>query len=584
MFKISWSLLCLVLVIGCSSVPNAPEEGPAYSEAHLDFGAYQRTNACCAAQGQKIGISSGGERATAIGMEVASKGGNAIDVAVATAFGLAVERPQSAGLGGGGFLLVKLASPEVTAFLDFRETAPHGAKRDMYLGPDGKVVAGASQDGPLAVAVPGFVAGLFEAHQKWGKLPWKDCLMPAAKFARDGFPLYASLTKAIKEREAEFKAASYTRRIFFRNNKLLGLGDKLVQKDLGDTIEAIAVRGKAEFYTGATAERIANAMKQYGGILTAQDLAHYEVRYRQPIAWQWKGYTFLGAPPPSAGGVLEAQMMKVLDGFDLTKLSQTPGAYVHLLSEVMKRGYADRSLHIGDPDFYKVPQDRLMSDDYTKQIRRRLDLGRNTPSKDIAPEAIATEDHGTTHLSVLDSAGNAVSSTITINGSFGAGIIVPRTGIVLNNEMDDFSIKPGEQNLYGLTGGEANSIAAGKRPVSSMSPTIVLEKGTPILSIGGAGGSRILSGVFQVTLNYLAVYPGDLKKALFAPRMHQQWVPDQLDLELGYSEKTIVWLKERKHDLKMPAWNPRIDAVGKNPNGTLTAVFDPRDAGGALAQ
>ncbi len=575
----------LALLVGCSSVPPAPKDGPAYSEAHLDFEAHKTTNACCAAQGQRIGVASGGPLSTAIGMEIAGKGGNAVDVAVATAFALAVERPQSAGIGGGGFMLVKLADPAVTAFMDFRETAPHKATRDMYLGPDGKVVAGASQTGPFAVGVPGFVAGFWEAHTKWGKLPWKDCLKPAAKLARDGFPVYLTLAAGIKEREAQFKAAPYTRRIFFRKDgQPLAVGDKLVQKDLADTIDALAARGRDEFYVGKTGERIVNVVQQMGGLLDAKDLAHYEIRYREPIAWQWKGFTLLSAPPPSAGGILQAQMMKVLESFDLGTLSLASGAYVHLLSEVMKRAYADRAVHIGDPDFFKVPQTKLLSDDHVKEIRADVNLSQNTPSSEIAPITAGPEDHGTTHLSVLDAAGNAVSSTITVNGIFGAGIVAPRTGIVLNNEMDDFSIKPGEKNLYGLTGGEANAVAAGKRPVSSMSPTIVLENGAPILAVGGAGGSRILSAVFQVTLNYLAVYPGDLKKAMFAPRMHNQWVPDQLDLEKGFPETAVTYLNERKHTLKPPGWNAKVAAVAKNPNGTLTAVTDPRDPGGAQAQ
>jgi gamma-glutamyltranspeptidase / glutathione hydrolase len=574
----------LLLVAGCASAPKSPQDGPAYSEAHLDFGLFKRTNQCCSAQGQKVGIASGGEHASAIGMEIANRGGNAVDIAVATAFALSVERPHSAGLGGGGFMLVKLAEPSVTAFLDFRETAPHKAKRDMYLGADGKVIPDASLKGPFAVGVPGFVAGMFEAHSKWGKLPWKDVLAPAAKLAREGFAVYPALAKAIADRAADFKSVPYTRRIYLKKDQPLAVGDTLVQKDLGDTIEAIGLRGRAEFYAGKTGERLAEVIRQYGGILSEKDLAHYEIRYRQPIAWQWKGYTFLGAPPPSAAGILQAQMLKVLEGFDLEKLSRSPGEYVHLLSEVMKRAYADRSLHIGDPDFHNVPQGRLMSDEYAEKIRGRIDLSRSTPSSEIAPEVIPGETHGTTHVSVLDSQGNAVTSTITINGPFGSGIVVPRTGIILNNEMDDFSIKPGEKNLYGLTGGEANAVAAGKRPVSSMSPTIVLDKGTPVLAVGGAGGSRILSSVTQVALNYLAVYPGDLKKAVFAPRMHHQWVPDRLDLDAGFSPATVQWLKERHHEVSPPAWNARVEAVGRNPNGTITAVFDPRDAGGAQAQ
>ena len=564
---------------------QGPQDGPAYSTAHLDFKKWKRTEDCCTASGKEIAISSGGQHSSRIGLEIAKRGGNVIDVAVAVAFALAVERPHSAGLGGGGFMTVYLSEPNKTvSFVDFRETAPHRATRDMFLDDKGNVLPGFSQKGAFSVATPGFVAGMYEIHKKWGKLPWRTVLNPSIILATGGFRVYPSLSEKIQARKAEFARIPYAQSIFLQGSRELRPGQAIYQADLGKTIRAISRGGRDVFYKGWIADRIIRSMAPYGGILEAKDFQHYEVRFREPVQFDWHGYQIYTAPPPSAGGVMIAQMMKVLEPFKLKEVSQKSGGYVHLLAETMKRAYADRSRFVGDPDFVKFPYPSLYSDSYVSDLRSDLNLSKSTPSSEIAPGNGDLDLPGTTHLSVIDSKGNSVSATLTINGSFGSGIVVPETGIVLNNEMDDFSIKPGEKNLYGLTGGEANAIAAGKRPVSSMSPTIVVGSKGPVLALGGAGGSRIISNTFQVMLNFLAVYDQDLKKAVFAPRMHHQWLPDQLDLEPGFPESAVTYLKSLDNQMTEPKWRARISAVGIGAEGSLTAVFDPRDNGGAYAK
>lgn len=577
-------VVLLILVVACASAPvGAPKEGPAYSLNHLDFKKWNRTQDCCVAEGKKIAISSGGTHASKIGLEIHEKGGNAVDVAVATAFALAVERPHSAGLGGGGFMTISLREPKVQMFVDFRETAPARAKKNMYVY-EGRAMPAFSRNGGLAVATPGFVKGLHEVHEKWGKLPWKDLIAPSVELARKGFEVYPSLSEAMERRRKVLVADPYARRVFLRRWRPMEVGMVLRQIHLSHTLELIAKEGPKAFYDGWISQKIVDAIRPSGGILTRTDLRKYEVKYRKPIRWKWQGYEFLSAPPPSAGGVMMAQMMRVLDSYNLDAQKSRPGGYVHLVSEVMKHAYADRSLHVGDPDFVKVPTQWMMSAERAAEIRKKVNLKKATPAKEISPGTPMEKDlPGTTHLSILDSDGNGISATLTINGPFGSGVVVPRTGIVLNNEMDDFSIKPGTKNLYGLTGGEANAVAPGKRPVSSMSPTLVLEGNTPILAVGAAGGSRIISGVFQTMLNYLVVFPDDLKQSVFAPRLHHQWVPDKLEVEPGFSEVTVGFLKGLGHEMGPPPYPTKVSAVARDGN-TLTAVFEPRDEGGVSAK
>lgn len=583
---LTWaSGLVLLFATSCQTVgTRAPAAAPFYAEQHIDFAGWKRKPDCCVEKGAKIAVASGGSYASKAAMEIAEKGGNLIDAAVATAFVIAVERPFSAGLGGGGFMTVRLADG-TTAFVDFRETAPRRATRDMYLDAKGEVIPRKSIDGALAVATPGFVAGLYEAHKRWGKLPWKDVLFPSIRLASEGFPVYRSLAETIAAHKDRLKKQPEAWRVVSkRNGEPLKEGDVLEQDELARSLKRIAAEGAAGFYKGPIAKAISDVIQKEHGILDASDLETYQVKFREPVRGEWHGYQLVSAPPPSAGGVAVVEMLNLLGDTDPAEEAKAPADYAHLLSQVMKRAYADRSQYIGDPDFVSTPWAKLIDPAYARSLRQRIDRAKNTPSREIAPGELPPSLHGTSQLSLVDSAGNAVTSTITINGSFGSALVAPGTGIFLNNEMDDFSVKPGTKNLYGLTGNEANAIAPGKRPVSSMTPTIVLKDGKPVLVVGGAGGSRIITSVFQVILNDLAVFPGDLRRSVFAPRVHHQWLPDRLDLEEGFPSAIKRELEAKGHEVGPWPWYAEIQAVGVGRDGKLTAVFDARDEGGAEAR
>jgi gamma-glutamyltranspeptidase/glutathione hydrolase len=459
----------------------------------------------------------------------------------------------------------------------------------MFLGPDGKPVGNKSSEGGLAVATPGMVAGLYEIHKKWGKLSWSKVINPAIRLAKEGFPVSPAVAKGIEKSKDILAKDSYLKNIFMPNGVPLKAGEKLVQPDLAKTLQLLAVQGKKGFYQGKLAQKITETIKKWGGIVDMKDLAAYKVLYRDPIRIAYDDYVIFSAPPPSAGGVLLSEWINVLQPLSLKNLALTPTSYLHILSQAMKQGYADRSVYMGDPDFFKEDFNKLMSQDYANQVRQNLNLQRNKPSSEIYPGLKPQEPktHGTTQLSIIDNKGNAISATLSINNTFGAYIGVPGTGMVLNNTMDDFSIKPGEQNLYGLTGNEGNAIEPKKRPVSSMMPTIVVkgEDATPVLALGAAGGSRIISSVAQVLIGTLTLYNGDLKKALFAPRIHHQWIPDKLEMEEGgFSESVRQGLVSRGHELSKPPYFARVEGVNCEPDGSLHAVFDPRHEGGAEAQ
>lgn len=583
-------LVATILAGGCSRpAPRAAESavGPLYSEQHLELAKWKRGTQCCQATGTEVAVASAGSHSSRAGSEIYKAGGNVVDAAVATAFSLAVERPQSLGLGGGGFLTLHLAGPQGgDYFVDFRETAPGKATRDMYLDKQGKVISGLSSDGALSVGTPGFVAGMQQIHKKWGKLPWKKVLAPSIRLARDGFPVYLSLQEAIAERAERFGKDAYLKRIFFsKEGRPLAKDETLVQQDLANTLETLAREGGAAFYTGPIAKKIVSFVKAHNGILDAKDLRGYRVKFREPIRGKYKDLTYVSAPPPSAGGAILTEVLNVLAPFDLAEEAKSPVGYAHLLAEAMKHSYADRSELIGDPDFVKTGYEVMLSAARADEIRKQINREAALPSSQIRPARyVPRNTHGTAHLSVMDNKGNAVASTLTINTSFGSKLAVPGTGVFLNNEMDDFSVKPGEKNAYGLTGGDANAIAPNKRPVSSMMPTIVMRAGQPVLVVGAAGGSRIISSVTQVILNDVAVFPNDLRKSMFAPRVHHQWLPDRLDLEGGFSDEAKARFKKLGHETAPWPWSANVQAVQKDADGKLTAVFDPRDEGGASAQ
>jgi len=564
----------LVVLVSCSSSPFP----------HIDFTEWNRKPECCQAFGKKIAISSGGTHSSKAGLEIQELGGNIVDVTVATAFTLAVERPHSLGLGGGGFLLLSLGGKKrEEVFVDFRETAPHRARKDMYLDSAGKAKPELSRYGILSVATPGFVPGLYLIHQRWGKLPWKTVLQPAIRLAREGFPIYPSLARAIREEKNHLFRQTYVKNLLSREDRPLRTSDVLVQKDLSDTLERLSNNPESEFTTGTTGARIVDYIKNQGGLLTLTDLTSYRAKIRKPLKFQWEKKVLLLAPPPSAGGVLTIEMLQMLGG--LKEKANDPSLKLHILAEVMKRAYADRSQIIGDPDFTKLNLKTILEEPYSLTRLKSIDFSHATPSPQIIPiEARKLRDRHTTHLSVLDDEGNGAAMTLTINDHFGSRMAVPGTGIFLNDEMDDFSIQTGTPNLFGLVGAEVNSIAPMKRPASSMSPTLVLENNRAILAIGGAGGSRITSHVFQVLDEVLNVPEQGLKLALFKPRIHHQWTPDELSVEKGFDPNILENLKKMGHWVVETNKTALVQAVFRNPSGALEAVFDPRDEGGVEAK
>lgn len=529
-------------------------------------------------------------QASEAGVAMLRRGGNAADAAVATSFAISVLRPQSTGIGGGGFLLLYLAKEGKTLAIDFRERAPLKATRDMFVR-DGEAVPSLSRTGPLAVAVPGIVAGLVEVQQRYGSLSLAEVMQPAIRLADEGFPVYPHLARAIAYRAEVLGESNATRAVYYRKDQPLKQDDLFVQKDLANTLRAIAKDGKAAFYTGRVAEAIVAEMQRIGGLLTQDDLDQYRVIDRVPVTGSFQGARIYSMPPPSSGGVLLVQMLNVLSGFPLQKLGfQTPGA-THILTETLRRAFRDRARYLGDTDFVSVPVGRLVSPAYAEDVRANIDVSKATPSQGIPQTPTGRiESTSTTHLSVIDKDGNAVATTQTVNLYFGSGVMVPGTGILLNDEMDDFNAQPDHPNAFGLIGNtDANAIAPRKTPLSSMSPTIVTRDGNVELVIGGPGGSRIISSVLQVLLNVLA-YQMSLPDAMFATRIHHQWYPDRLNLEVqtgSESNGLVEKLQAMGHTVKVGEWGPgkrsrfgNIQAIHVDQeSGMITGVSDPRGEG-----
>lgn len=493
-----------------------------------------------------------------VGVEVLRKGGNAVDAAVAVAFALAVTHPTAGNLGGGGFLLLRKASGETT-FLDFRERAPAKAARDMYLDAEGKLTRD-SLVGWRAPGVPGTVHGLATAHRKYGSRPWAELVAPAIRLAR-GFQVSYALSESLKSSSKLLSRFPESNRIFLRDGRNFEAGDTLAQPELTRTLLRIAKAGAKDFYEGETARRFVAAMAANGGLITAQDLKDYRTAERKPLEGAYRGYQIITAPPPSSGGVGILQMMGMLEGSGYEKPGQGAAATVHYLAEVMRRYYADRSEHLADPDFYKVPVSGLLSKAYIDRLKASIDPARASTSEQIRPgKPAAAESTETTHFSIVDAQGNAVALTYTLNGGYGCGVTVPGLGFLLNNEMDDFSAKPGHPNLFGLVQGEANAIQPGKRPLSSMTPTIVLKDGKVFMVVGAPGGSRIINGVLQVILNVID-FGMNAQEAIDAPRIHHQWQPDKLMLERGFSPDTIALLEQKGHTIDSISGVALVEAI-----------------------
>jgi len=539
------------------------------------------------ATGRKGAVVSASRYASRIGVSVLKNGGNAIDAAVATFFALAVTHPQAGNIGGGGFLIVHLADGTNIAF-DFREMAPRRARRDMYLDEQGRVRPGVSLYTALAVGVPGSVAGICSVHARFGKRPLAELIRPAIELAEKGFVVDSFLQSSIAGKRNVFRKWPSTATIFLRDGKPLHAGARLVQKDLAATLTRIAEHGPDGFYKGKTAELIAAEMKRSRGLIDEKDLAAYVVKEREPLRGNYRGYTILSMPPPSSGGVALLQMLNMLEPHDIAALGLGSSKTLHLMIEVMKRAYADRARWLGDPDFYPVPVEGLVAKDYAKKITGNLSMTKATPEVAAgSPEgAILRESRETTHLSVLDSGGNAVSCTTTLNSSFGNGQVVTGAGFFLNNEMDDFSAKPGVPNQFGLVGAKANEIQPGKRMLSSMTPTIVLAKDgkRPFLILGSPGGGRIINTVLQVTVNVVD-FRLPLATAVAAPRIHEQWLPKPVYWErLALPADVRDALVAMGHTFQdRPRIIGRCQAILWHAGGRIDAVSDPRSPGTAVA-
>jgi gamma-glutamyltranspeptidase/glutathione hydrolase len=485
--------------------------------------------------------------ATDVGDMVMAAGGNAVDAAVAVAFTLAVTHPSAGNLGGGGFMLIRLANGKST-FIDFRERAPASATRDMYLDAGGEVTED-SLLGYRASGVPGTVAGLEYAHKKYGKLKWAQVVTPALDIAVTGFPVSWGLANSLRSNATSKKLSQFkdSKQIFLNEGNYYEVGDTLIQPDLAWTLDRIRARGADDFYNGETAHRLAADMKAHGGTITLEDLHDYKVIEREPLTGTYHGFGIVTAPPPSSGGAGILQMLAMLDGTDYAKTGAGSARSLHFLAETMRRYFADRSEYMGDPDFFQVPLTKLLDPAYIVSRRASIDPQHATPSDKILPGKLdGKESTETTHFSIVDVDGNAVSMTYTLNGGFGSGVTAEGLGFLLNNEMDDFAAKPGTKNLYGLIQGEADAIAPHKTPLSAMTPTMLTRDGKLYMVLGSPGGPTIINSVLQTILNVVD-FKMNVQDAVDQPRIHHQWMPDEIRVERGISPDTIDLLQSMGH-------------------------------------
>ena len=515
--------------------------------------------------------------ASQAGADVLAAGGNAVDAAIAVSFSLAVTLPRAGNIGGGGFMLIHDAATGENTSIDYREMAPLGATRDMYLDEVGDVDRNRAMLSHLSAGVPGTVAGLYHAHQQHGRLPWKRLLESAIAQARHGVRVSFDLAEMLKSRQSRMCQNAATCGYFYKDGgEPYAAGELLIQSDLADTLERIANDGPDGFYKGKTAELIADEMKRGGGLVDAESLAAYRAADRKPVTGTYRGYEVVTMSPPSSGGIHVLQMLNILEHFPVAEFGAGGADSIHLLAEVARLAYADRSEHLGDPDYYDVPVEWLTSKEYGEELAATIDMRQARKSTDVAPGvAPHPESPDTTHFSVIDADGNIVATTTTLNFSFGSAISVSGAGFLLNNEMDDFVSKPGVPNAYGLLGGEANAIAAGKRPLSSMTPTIVFADGKPWFATGSPGGSRIITSVLQMIVNVID-HGMNLAEAVNAPRMHHQWFPDVLQLESGFSPDTVELLRARGHEIQDSRSSMgSVQAVGIR-DGVFRGASDPR--------
>ncbi|MCU5771222.1 gamma-glutamyltransferase [Erwiniaceae bacterium BAC15a-03b] len=522
--------------------------------------------------------------ATQVGVDILKQGGNAVDAAVAVGFALAVTHPQAGNLGGGGFMMLRTASGRTTA-IDFREMAPVRASRDMFLDAQGNADSKLSLTSHLASGTPGTVAGFALAAKKYGTMPLSRLLQPAIELARNGFVVNDALADDLSTygKEVLINHAN-SKAIFYKaDGTPYQKGERLVQRNLARSMGLIARQGPDAFYKGAIADDIAAEMAQHGGLISKADLAAYRAVERKPVSGTYRGYEVFSMPPPSSGGIHIVQILNILENFDLAKMGFGSADAMQVMAEAEKYAYADRSEYLGDPDFVKVPSQALTSKAYARTLAQQIDVAKARPSSEIKPGKLAPyESDQTTHFSVVDKDGNAVAVTYTLNTYFGSGIVAGNSGILMNNEMDDFSAKPGTPNVYGLVGGEANAVQPYKRPLSSMSPTIVAKDGKTWLVTGSPGGSRIITTVLQMVVNSID-FGMNVAEATNAPRFHHQWLPDQLRVEKGFSPDTLRLLESKGQHVKVQPAMGSTQSIMIGPDGMLYGASDPRSVGDLTA-
>ena len=521
--------------------------------------------------------------AARIGADILRQGGNAVDAAVATGFALAVTYPRAGNIGGGGFMVIHLAERNEDVTIDYRETAPAATKSDIFLGSDGKPDIAKSRDSALGIGVPGTVAGLAIALDKYGsgKFSLADVVKPGLALAADGTEISDDIADTLPYFRKRIERWPSSTKVFSRaDGTPLREGDVLIQRDLAATLTAIVEQGPRGFYEGPVAEKLVKAIADAGGIMTIDDLKSYQPVIRPPVRGNYRGYDIVSMPLPSSGGTVLLETLNILEGFPMADMKQGSAASLHLIIEAMKRAYADRARYLGDPAFVKAPMAALIAKDYAARQRAGIDPDRATPADALAATP-PREGSNTTHYSVVDSSGNAVSNTYTLNFPYGVGLVADGTGVLLNNELDDFTAAPGASNAFGLVGFEANLPGPGKRPLSSMSPTIVLKDGKPVLVTGTPGGSRIISAVVQIVIDVLD-YRMDVAAAVAAPRVHHQWMPDEVRVERGFPEETLAALKAKGHAVIEPLGQTSANSIAITPNGLLGAP-DPRTRGSEAA-
>lgn len=583
--QISYITVSTLVLASCSSTvkTKTPESSLIVSEfANTHRNDYVMT-------GKDYAFATQGILTTKAAKEILDKGGNLIDAFVAASFAISVERPHSTGIGGGGFLVFRKAKSKETVVIDFRERAPIKAGRDMYLDKKGDFISDLSQDGALSVAVPGLVKGLFEIHQKYGSMKWAKVIEPAIKIADEGFFVYPDLEKALEERKPVLAKFPDSKKIFIKQDgSSYKVGDVLIQKDLANTLRAIAKNGSIEFYQGETSKKIVQFIKAEKGLVTAKDLLKYKTILRTPVESKFMNYKVVSMPPPSSGGIHVVQFLKMLEKENWSPKEMNTAKVIHYEAAAFQMAFADRAQYLGDPDFVKVPMSQLISDTYLEKRKKEITMDKARAAAEVRFGDVhqGKESTETTHMSFLDKEGNAISSTQTINGWMGSGAVATGTGILLNNEMDDFSAKPGVPNLYGAVGSEANSIAPFKTPLSSMSPTLVFdENDRPIMAVGAPGGTRIISCTALTIFNHL-YFKQSLENSVKNIRIHHQWQPDTLFIEKpGPEAGELAKLKAMGYKIELGGVPCRVMSAALDTNNSeFTAVADPRDIGTAAAK